>query len=364
MGSSRLPWKVLMDLHGKPVLWHVISRVSRAAYLDKTIVATTIKTEDDAIADFCNRETIPVFRGSENDVLDRYYQCAKSYNISDIVRVTADCPMHDPHVIDYVVEEYLKGGYDYVTNTLEYTYPDGLDVEVFSFHSLEKAWKNAKLGSEREHVTPYIRNSPSMKKKNVYAPKKYPFYRFTLDYNEDFRFISSIFTGLKTDSFGLEEILKYLDDHPDLLTINQHIASNEGYFKSRIDDVKNAIIYGKEIYLKKVEENDINQTLLKNINNEKLKFFIGFTGMGIDKLKLHFKKMYDDLECIVMGIYTTKENKIIGLISLYKLDFHTNSGYIEFFLFGESRYSKKFDDESETIFIEFLINKLNINIKK
>lgn len=165
MGSTRLPKKVMLNILEKPILWHVINRVSKASLIDKLIVATTTNNEDDAIVEFCKNNGILFFRGSENDVLDRYYQCAKEYNITDIARITADCPLHDPNVIDMIIKEYMGNDYDYVSNSIEYTFPDGLDVEIFSFDALKIAWENAKLVSEREHVTPYMRKCKEFKKR-------------------------------------------------------------------------------------------------------------------------------------------------------------------------------------------------------
>lgn len=165
MGSTRLPKKVMLNILEKPILWHVINRVSKASLIDKLIVATTTNNEDDAIVEFCKNNGILFFRGSENDVLDRYYQCAKEYNITDIARITADCPLHDPNVIDMIIKEYMGNDYDYVSNSIEYTFPDGLDVEIFSFDALKIAWENAKLFSEREHVTPYMRKCKEFKKR-------------------------------------------------------------------------------------------------------------------------------------------------------------------------------------------------------
>ena len=236
MGSTRLPEKVMLNILGKPVLWHVVNRVSKARLIDGLIVATTINSEDDIIVEFCKSNNILVFRGSENDVLDRYYQCAKKYNIKDIVRITADCPLHDSNVIDVVIREYLRGNYDYACNTIEYSFPDGFDVEVFSFIALENAWKNAKLTSEREHVTPYIRKNEKFRKKNVFSNKKYPLYRCSLDHPEDYEFIKRIYEGIGIEMFYIDDVINYLREHQELLKINQHIKMNEGYLKSLRED--------------------------------------------------------------------------------------------------------------------------------
>ena len=236
MGSTRLPKKAMLHILGKPVLWHVVNRVSKARLIDGLIVATTINSEDDIIVEFCKSNNILVFRGSENDVLNRYYQCAKKYNIKDIVRITADCPLHDPNVIDVVIREYLRGNYDYACNTIEYSFPDGFDVEVFPVIALENAWKNAKLTSEREHVTPYIRKNEKFRKKNVFSNKKYPLYRCSLDHPEDYEFIKRIYEGIGIEMFYIDDVINYLREHQELLKINQHIKMNEGYLKSLKED--------------------------------------------------------------------------------------------------------------------------------
>jgi len=236
VSSTRLPGKIMKLLLDKPVLWHVVNRASKARFIREVIVATTTEPEDDVIEDFCKRNKISVFRGSEDDVLDRYYQCAKRYNIRNVVRITADCPLHDPKVIDLVVGEYLKGSCDYVSNIIKYTFPDGFDVEVFSFSALKSAWKNAKLPSEREHVTPYIRNNAEFEKKNVYSSKQYPIYRLTLDHPEDYQFIKKIYEGIGKELFYIDDIIEFLEANPELLKINQHFTMNEGYLNSLQDD--------------------------------------------------------------------------------------------------------------------------------
>lgn len=156
MGSTRLPGKMLIEIMGKPLIQHVIDRVSQSKRIDKLILATTNNPRDAVLVDIARKNSLDFFIGSEEDVLDRFYQAAKRFNIKIIVRITPDDPFKDPEVIDKAVEIFLnsKGKFDYVTNTLPPTYPIGLDVEVFSCYALEKAWKDAKKPSEREHVTP------------------------------------------------------------------------------------------------------------------------------------------------------------------------------------------------------------------
>jgi glutamate-1-semialdehyde 2,1-aminomutase/spore coat polysaccharide biosynthesis protein SpsF len=236
MGSTRLPGKVLAEIAGHPMLWHVVNRVRGARSVDKVVVATSNRSSDDAVAEFCVQNDIEFFRGHETDVLDRFYHTARHFNADVVVRITADCPLIDPQVVDRVVNTYLDGEYDYVTNTLRYTYPDGMDVEVFSFAALEKAWGEARLPAEREHVTPYLRasgrfrvfdveNEVDLSKRNL---------RWTVDEPADLEFVRAIYARLGGDKqpFGFSDILELLDKEPDLMQINSAIVRNEGYYKS------------------------------------------------------------------------------------------------------------------------------------
>jgi spore coat polysaccharide biosynthesis protein SpsF len=234
MGATRLPGKVLMGVAGKPVLWHVVHRVSMAKTVDLVVVATTDRPGDDAVAQYCKSSGVSLFRGSESDVLDRYYRCAKAQNADHVVRITADCPLHDPAVIDYVNREYLRGGCDYATNAVEYTFPEGFDTEIFSMAALERAWTEARLPSEREHVTPYIRKHCRVR--NVAAPKPYPVYQCSLDRPADLEFIRQVFAGIGRETFGVDDVVGYLEGHPEVLAINQRSVINEGYLKSLKED--------------------------------------------------------------------------------------------------------------------------------
>ncbi len=156
MGSTRLPGKALKDLHGRTMLARVVRRALRSALIDKLVVATTEKKADDVIVSECDSLGISCFRGSEDDVLDRYYQAARAFSADLIVRITSDCPLIDPEIIDRVVQAFLDNCPDYASNTIESTYPRGLDVEVFAFDALKKAWCEASMDFQHVHVTPYI----------------------------------------------------------------------------------------------------------------------------------------------------------------------------------------------------------------
>ena len=163
MGSTRLPGKVLKDAgNNKPVLYYIIDQLQHCKSFSNIVVATTTLDEDDPIVQFCNDKNIVCFRGNPTDVLDRYYQCAKKYSFSTIMRMPSDKPLLDPELVDRVISFFNNNNYDYVTTFLILTFPIGTEVEVFSFEALELAWKNAKLPSEKEHVTPYFYNNPTL----------------------------------------------------------------------------------------------------------------------------------------------------------------------------------------------------------
>lgn len=239
MGSTRLPKKVLKNIENKPMLWHIIQRVKKAELVDKIIIATTIKEEELPIAGVAEKTRVDFFRGSENDVLDRYYRAAKKYKAKVIVRITADCPLIDPRIVDKVVKYFLENDFDYVGNTLKRTYPDGLDTEVFSYRALEKAWREAKKSSEREHVTSYIWNHPQMfKLSNVENNKDFSYMRWTVDEERDLKFVREIYKRLykKGKIFYMRDVLKLLKRYPELMDINKNIVTNEGYLKSLKED--------------------------------------------------------------------------------------------------------------------------------
>ena len=239
MGSTRLPNKVLADIEGKPMIWHLVNRLSQSKFSPEIIIVTTILKEDKQIIEFGKELNLKVYAGNCDDVLDRYYQASLKYNVDIIVRITADCPLIDPEVFDIVVTKFLDGNYDYFTNTLPPTYPDGLDVEVFSFQALEKSWNEAMLSSEREHVTPYIRKNPQIfKLGNIESEVDLKDMRWTVDEKEDLQFVREIFKKLysKGNVFLMEEILDLLKEHPELMKINNQFERNEGYLKSLRED--------------------------------------------------------------------------------------------------------------------------------
>lgn len=243
MASTRLPGKVMKDLAGKPVLWHIVDRVKHSFFLNEIIIATTTNPEDDVIESACKSWNILVFRGNSENVLKRY--CDAIYflesgkpKIDYIIRITGDCPLIDPTIIDKVFSAASLGHFDYASNTNPPTFPDGLDVEVISRDILFMANEKAILKSDREHVTPFIWKNPTFKKLNIQHSKNLSALRWTLDNEEDYELIKTVYKYLYTPTkiFFMADILKLLTEKPELKNINSHLLRNEGYNKSLKQD--------------------------------------------------------------------------------------------------------------------------------
>lgn len=237
MSSTRLPGKVMKEICAHPILWHVYNRLSKSRLIDKIVVATSTDPSDDVIDRWCMSERARCFRGSLNDVLRRYYWAARAYGAKTVVRITADCPLIDPQVVDAVIERFQTGSYDYVRT--DETYPNGLDAEVFSNMALLNAFNEAGLDSEREHVTPYMWKNPELFSiSRVVCPEDHSSMRWTVDDEKDLRLVKHIFEGLYQPGhiFHMADILKFLGSNPKLLKINAKTQRNEGYVKSLRDD--------------------------------------------------------------------------------------------------------------------------------
>ena len=242
MGSSRLPGKTMAEVENHPMLWHVIQRVKRATLVDRVVVAIPTSMADDAIETMCREIGVACYRGSEHDVLDRFYHAARAEKAAQVVRITADCPLIDPEVIDRVVRRFQRGDLDYASNAMVRSYPDGLDTEIFSFSALERAWHEANKTSEREHVTPYLR-SGKFRTANVEngSASLYQRYRWTVDEAEDLEFIRAVYKAFREkERFGMKDVLELIEKSPGLEKMNSDIVSNRGYYKSLYEDARAA----------------------------------------------------------------------------------------------------------------------------
>ena len=225
MGSTRFPGKVMEDIDGKTMLSRVVERTKRAQLLREVVVATTVNPEDQVIVEECQRLDVAVYRGKENDVLDRYYQAACVYRSDTVVRITSDCPLIDPAVVDKVIGAFLVEAADYASNFIKRTYPLGLDTEVMSLSALARAWEEATEAYERVHVTPYIYENPDIfRLLHLEAEADYSHYRWTVDVPEDLAFVRAVYDSLGNDEFiGWEDVVNLLEKDPSLAEINRHV---------------------------------------------------------------------------------------------------------------------------------------------
>lgn len=224
MGSTRLPSKIMLDVKGEPIFQTQVNRLSFIHY--PIYIATTTKPADIAIVEFANKNNIPCYRGDENNVLSRYYECAKKYQLDLIVRLTSDCPLLDAGIIKSGIEHYVSMDDEnlYLSNALERTYPRGFDFEIFSFHLLEEAYKNASDEMDKEHVTPYICKNKSghVKFEHVKREINVSQFRLTLDTPEDFELLKTLIEKHHANLLSGDDIIKLMQQHPELALINQH----------------------------------------------------------------------------------------------------------------------------------------------
>ena len=227
MGSTRLPGKVLLDLIGEPMLVRVVNRASRAQALDHVVVATTVHETDDAIVRLCAERGWACFRGSEGDLLDRYYRAALAHRADAVVRITSDCPLIEPNIVDRVAKEFLDQQPEvaYACNTWpQRTFPRGLDTEVMRFDVLQRAWREDLEPAGREHVTRYIQRNPGVFRiHGVMHDVDLSHMRWTVDTREDLTFVRRIYEHFGHDSFCWQDVLSVLGEHPEWLEINRHV---------------------------------------------------------------------------------------------------------------------------------------------
>jgi len=229
LGSTRFPDKVMQRVQGTPLIELLLWRLSRAAELDEVVVATTRNPRDEALADYVRCLGYRVFRGSEQDVLDRYHEAAEEAGADVVVRITGDCPLIDPQLVDATVAEFRAAGVDYASNASPATFPDGLDVEVFSIGALRMAWSNASRTAEREHVTPYMRESGHFRTLNRSHDVDLSAERWTVDEPEDFKVVKAVFEHFHPRrDFSWREVLQLRQSQPNLFVGNQHLIRNEG----------------------------------------------------------------------------------------------------------------------------------------
>ncbi|MCV0393556.1 MAG: glycosyltransferase family protein [Nitrosopumilus sp.] len=221
MGSTRLPGKVMQNVtEKKPLIHFLLDQLKGSSQIEKIVVATTTLPEDNIIFDYIENLGVDCFRGNPFDVLNRYYECAKKFSFSNIVRITSDNPLIDPKIVDSVITKFKTGSFDYVANCIERTFPYGTETEVFSFRALESASKNAHSDNDKEHVTPYFRNNQKFRTFDLKYFKDISKLRWTVDTKSDLEFVKKIISKIHTRPILLDDILNLLQNDSELLKIN------------------------------------------------------------------------------------------------------------------------------------------------
>ncbi len=236
--SKRLANKVLKEIEDTPMICHIINRIKRSRNVEQIILATTDKDSDKILLDIAEKFKIIGFAGDKDDVLKRFFNAATSFSADPIVRITGDCPLVDPELLDSMIQIFLENKYDYISNTIERTFPDGLDIEIFSFDALKKAHQQAKWSSEREHVTPFIvKNQDLFRIYNYKNKQDLSNLRWCVDGEDDLLMVKQIFHEMNTEQFfSTADIIDLISKNPKIAEINKNIKSNEGYKKSLEND--------------------------------------------------------------------------------------------------------------------------------
>jgi len=292
MNSTRLPGKVLMELEGKPFLWHVLERIKNAKKIDKIVLAIADNKESDVLEIFAKNNNIQYFRGSETNLVERYYLAAQKFGANVVVRIPSDNALTDPKIIDIVIEKHLNSDADYTSNILEETFPVGLHTEVFNFDALEKAYKNASDEYEKEHATPYIYRRPEMfKLQSVVAEGKLrrPDIRITTDTEEDLKLIREVYKNLYNPEklISIDEVIDFLDKKNSTSSLPEFLLKKpEESFRNFLGASKETILRLQELYPREYFENE------KSVSNEEREIVEKRKKMYMQEFA-HIKKYFD-----------------------------------------------------------------------
>lgn len=364
--STRLPAKVLKLVLGVPLIIHQLTRINQSKTIDELILVTSEESSDDKLVEIVSDANFSVFRGSKNNVLERFFQCAKTLNLEYgdiIVRLTGDCPVHDAAIIDELVNVFLNSHVDYMANCINPIYPDGLDVEVFTFEALQKASYEAKKLSEQEHVTPYIRDSGLFKVANLIKEPKYPEWRLTVDEPDDFTVIEKIYDHFQTNTFSFEDIVHYLENHPEILAINSNINRNEGYLKSLQNDIISKTPNLNNVYLKPLSPELLEEKYLSWMNDPEIVQFTEsrWKSYTMDDLVNYVKGINNSKYDFMYGIYLNENNKYIGNIKIGNINPHHGFAELGIILGDKSEWGKGYATVAIKLAIQTAFDELGLN---
>ena len=365
--STRLPKKVLMPLLNKPMIIQELIRVQRSQMIDELVLLTSDEASDDELEKIVSESGFSTFRGSKDNVLERFYNCAKVldlHSIDIIVRLTGDCPIHDATIIDELIKAFLESDFDYIANSVEPIYPDGLDAEVFTFDALKKAYNGAKKLSEIEHVTPYIRESGLFKTADLKKEVIHPEWRLTVDEPTDFTVIENIYNHFGTNEFTFDDIVSYIEKNPNIINLNSAINRNEGYAKSLEDDK----LFSKEIFMKHrlflqpLSEDVISEEYLAWMNDQEvLKFTESrWNKYKVDDLKSFVEKMNKSPNDFLFGIYIQETGKHIGNVKIGNVNKYHQFADLGIIIGVKDEWGKGYATEALTLAIDYAFNQLNL----
>ena len=376
MGSTRLPKKVLADVEGRPMLLRLYDRMRKVKSADEVAIATTDNPNDDIIAETAQKNGIPLYRGSENDIIDRLYQAAKKFGGDVVVRITADCPLADPRLIDRMVGIFLEKGYDFFSNVNPPTYPDGLDVEMVSFDALERMWKgtsgNAFL---REWFRTYIVENPDkFSIGNLANGRDISWMRWTVDEKEDLKFVRKVFAHMLSkgkDVFYMEDVLRLLEGQPGLMEINRKFVRDERYAQAleerkkgkEVKGMHHPFIVGEKIYLRGMERKDLEGPLFQWANDSEVThyMFMGLKPNSMELLCEEYERMMRSNNDVVFLIVDKKTDKPIGSAGLYVINWVSRSAEYRIVIGEKEYWGKGYGTETAKLLVRYGFDKLNLN---
>lgn len=364
--SKRLPKKVLMKTVNKPIIIHQLQRTVKSKYIDDLVLLTSDKKDDDELANIVTSSGFNIFRGSELNVLERFYKSLEEYNLKSddiIVRLTGDCPIHDSHIIDESIIAFLNNNCDYLSNAIAPIYPDGLDVEVFFYDTLKKAYENATEPIDLEHVTPYIRNSNSFKVMELEKTPLYPDWRLTVDEPKDFILIDKIFNHFENSDFSFLDVVRFIEDNLDLLKLNKNYIRNEGFLHPENDSRERyKVSQGNQIYIREIEYSDVNESYYNWMNDPEVNRYMEtrHSSQTIIEIYNFVKKIKEDTNSILFAICDNSD-KHIGNIKIGPINPIHKKADISFFIGEKSYWSKGCTYEAVSLVKEYAFDVLKLH---
>ena len=362
MDSRRFPGKVLELIENKTMLWHIVTRLKACRNISKIVIATSHERSDDAIADFCEKHGIACFRGSKDNVLDRYYQAARSARADIIIRITGDSPLIDSQSTDATIQYYLdkRDSVDYVTNANPPTLPDGLDTEVFSFGTLERAWRAASTQYQKEHVTPFIVEHNEFRKASVKNSVDLSHLRWCVDEPADLEFVRAVYKELYNGGslFSMQSILELHKRKPELEKINSMISRNEGFKKSLADEntlqerfagyFKKGVKENEHIYLRELTEQDAAEEYVAWLNDSEVKKYLEsrFQQHTIESVKNFIKQATSDKSTMFFAIIAKDKEKHIGNVKTGPVNTHNNTAAMGIMIGDKNYWGKGYGSEA------------------